>query len=174
MNINLPKSNNQKGFTLIELLVVVVVISALSGIVVSMINSGGFRDKAKDAQRVAHLKQVQTALELYFSDYRQYPNSGSGAWIQITGSDNLSNALGTGYLNKIPIDPEQAGTDNSPCANVENHRYNYMSDGSYYLLTAIMAVESSKDESPCADLNAWGSNCSGGSTATHCYGVENP
>ena len=89
MKLKLPKFKNESGFTLIELLVVVVVISALSGIVVSMINSGGFRDKARDAERVANLKQIQTALELHFSDFRAYPNSGSGAWLRVTGDDNM-------------------------------------------------------------------------------------
>lgn len=170
----LPNPKNQKGFTLIELLVVVVVISALSGIVISMINSGGFRDKARDAQRIADLKRVQTSLELYFSDFRQYPNSGSGAWILLTGSDNLSAALVSSYIDKMPTDPEQGGSDNSPCNNPDNRRYNYISDGNYYMLTAIMAVVSSKDDSPCSALNAWGSSCSAGSTQDFCYGTENP
>lgn len=173
--MHLPKLKEQSGFTLIELLVVVIVISALSGIVVSMINSGGFRDKAKDAQRIADLKQVQTALELYFSDFRQYPDSGSGAWIRVTGSDNMSSALVPTYINTMPIDPESTGTDSDPCNNPENPRYNYRSDGNYYVLTSVMAVDTSNDDSPCDWLNSWGSSCSGGyPTQDFCYGVENP
>lgn len=167
MKFNLPKSNNQKGFTLIELLVVVAVIGALSGIVVSMISTGGFRDKANDAQRISHLKQIQTALELYFSDFRAYPNTG---WIQINGSDSLSGVLAPIYINEVPVDSELAGSNSSPCSNPENPRYNYISDGSYYWLTAMMAVESSKDDSPCSDL--WSSTCS--AAFPFCYGVKNP
>ena len=163
---------NERGFTLIELLVVVAVIAALSGVVVSIINSGGFQDKARDAQRIGDLKQTQTALELYFSDFRQYPVSG---WIRITGSDALSSALSPTYINEVPIDPENTGTGSNPCSSPTLFRYNYRSDGTYYLLTAIMAVATSNDESACNTLNNWGSSCPAGfATQDVCYGVENP
>ena len=88
----MPKTRlNQRGFTLIELLVVVLVISALSGIVISLINSGGFRQKAEDTQRVSDLKQIQTALELYFSDNRLYPIT--SGWVEVTGVDAVSTTL---------------------------------------------------------------------------------
>jgi len=180
--INLSKEKTQQGFTLIELLVVVIVISALSGVVVSMINSGGFRDKAKDAQRVADLKQIQTALELHFSDTRSYPTTGSASWIQIDGSDYLStgvSALSPTYINKVPIDPDLTGSNDTPCFNEEEKRYNYGTNatGSGYLLTSIMAVTSSNDGNECTILNGWGATCSGGETtiaADLCYGTENP
>lgn len=170
-------SANERGFTLIELLVVVMVISALSGVVISIINSGGFRDKARDAQRISDLKQVQTALELYFSDFRQYPNSGGASWLRLTGSDALSAALSPTYINKVPSDPQDTGGSgtNDPCGTPTSLRYNYRSDGNYYLLTAIMAVATSNDESECTVLNSWGSSCpSGFATQDVCYGVENP
>jgi len=170
----LPK--NQRGFTLIELLVVVVVISALSGVVISIINSGGFRDKARDAQRIADLKQTQTALELYFSDFRAYPLSTSGGgWILLTGSDAVSGALSPIYINEVPIDPQSSGTNAGPCSSPTIFRYNYRSDGTYYILTAIMAVATSNDHNLCEDLNNWNSSCGGGfATQDVCYGVENP
>ncbi len=169
----LPK--NQHGFTLIELLVVVVVISALSGVVISIINSGGFRDKARDAQRIADLKQTQTALELYFSDFRAYPDSG-GAWIHIDGtSDAATAALAPIYINEVPADAEDTGGSSDPCGSPEERRYNYRSDGTYYTLTAIMAVATSNDQNMCEDLNNWNSGCGGGfATQDVCYGVENP
>lgn len=171
----LPKLKTQQGFTLIELLVVVIVISALSGIVISMINSGGFRDKARDSQRIAELKQIQTALELYFSDFREYPDSdGNGGFANVNGSNDLSTALQTSYMNKVPTDPEALGSNTGPCQNPENFRYNYISDGTYYILTATMAVTSSNDDSACDSLNSW--NSCGGSFENQdvCYGVENP
>lgn len=163
----------EKGFTLIELLVVVLVISALSGVVISMINSGGFRDKAKDAQRIADLKQIQTALELYFADNRAYP---VGGWLRVTGSDAVSNILSPTYINVVPSDPD-GGTGDNPCTVLENRRYNYLSaDGSSYMLTSIMAIASSNDDAQCSDLNGWGSNCGGAvfATSDYCYGTENP
>ncbi len=175
MKKHLPKLN-KNGFTLIELLVVVMVIAALSGIVVSLVNSGGFRDKAKDAQRLADLKQIQTALELYFADYRAYPDSG---WVQINGNDAASSALSPNYINKIPVDPDNTGNDSNPCGNPDNNRYNYtaVSNRAGYVLTAMMDLPDSNDGNECNALNNWSTYnlCSiAGDVADKCYGTENP
>ena len=165
---------SERGFTLIELLVVVMVIGALSGIVISLVNSGGFRQKAEDTQRVADLKQIQTALELYFSDNRAYP--AISGWLEITGSDLLSGALSPIYINKMPSDPKGSTGLAVPCGTPESPRYNYVSNatGASYILTATMALENSVTGNACADLNNWGvtGDCSG--DLTRCYGVENP
>ncbi|MEK7179015.1 MAG: type II secretion system protein [Patescibacteria group bacterium] len=64
------KRNTQKGggggFTLIELLVVIAIIGILSAVVLASLNSA--RQKSRDAKRVADVKQLQLALELYFDD----------------------------------------------------------------------------------------------------------
>ena len=70
--------HNQKqtrGFTLIELLVVIAIIGILSSVVLVSLNTA--RAKARDATRKTDLKQLQTALELYFNDNRAYPIVGS-------------------------------------------------------------------------------------------------
>ena len=61
---------NKKGFTLIELLVVIAIIGLLSTLAVVALGSA--RLKARDAKRVSDLKQIQTALELYYMHTRQY------------------------------------------------------------------------------------------------------
>src|SRR5574344_1981640 len=65
------KKINKKAFTLIELLVVIAIIGILSTLaVVSLQNA---RKSARDAKRIADVKQMQTALELYFNDWQSYP-----------------------------------------------------------------------------------------------------
>ena len=53
-----------RGFTLIELLVVIAIIGILSSVVLASLNSA--RKKGRDARRIADLKQLQLALELYY------------------------------------------------------------------------------------------------------------
>ncbi len=62
---------NKKGFTLIELLVVIAIIGLLSTLAVVALTSA--RTKARDSKRVADMKQVQTAMELYYSANNTYP-----------------------------------------------------------------------------------------------------
>lgn len=61
-----------KGFTLIELLVVISIVSLLSSVVMSSLN--GARIKARDAQRIMALKEIEHAILLYAADHNgQYP-----------------------------------------------------------------------------------------------------
>src|SRR3989344_2432781 len=85
------RTSESRGFTLIELLVVIAIIGLLSSVVLASLN--GARVKARDARRVADLKQLQVALELYYDSQPlpQYPQSLA--------------ALGTTYIAAQPTDP---------------------------------------------------------------------
>lgn len=88
----------QRGFTLIELLVVIAIIGILSSVVLASLNSA--RVKARDARRVADLKQIQIALELWYDTNGQYPD-------EIADLKDAAQAGST--LASEPKDP-QAGT----------------------------------------------------------------
>ncbi len=60
-----------KGFTLIELLVVIFIIGVLASLILS--NILGARQRAEDTKRKNDLKQMQTALRLYYNDHQNYP-----------------------------------------------------------------------------------------------------
>jgi len=69
----LNKSQSKKAFTLVELLVVIAIIGILATLSVIALNTA--RAKARDAKRVADVKQVTTALEMFFNDNGRYPDN---------------------------------------------------------------------------------------------------
>jgi len=155
------------GFTLVELLIAVSLIAVLSGIILGVLDIPGTRKKTRDSQRIADLRKVQVALELYFSDVSRYPNpspvcTGDG-WCSIS---NLG-VLVSDYIDVIPSDPS---------TNTYSYRTN--AAGSIYALAAIMEVTSSNDTDMCSGLSSWSTLTSDGSTPAGygedlCYGVEN-
>ena len=114
-------SNNNKGFTLIELLVVIAIIGLLASIVLVNVNKA--RSKARDAKRIVEIKQIQTALDLYYSEHGSYPISGNcGATSPNTGWCNSVQSLSNGhwvrngsinlgeFLSHDPLDPKQGSS----------------------------------------------------------------
>lgn len=70
------KSGNKQGFSLIELLVVITIITALLGVAIP--NFLGARQRARDAKKKAELRELKSALRLYYNDYQKYPADFSG------------------------------------------------------------------------------------------------
>src|SRR3989344_3811515 len=106
---------NKKGFTLIELLVVIAIIGLLSTLAVVALGSA--RLKARDAKRVSDLKQIQTALELYYTDENAYPAvpdpavlGGAGAVCLDRTGFRANGCTAPIYMGLIPKDP--TGTKN--------------------------------------------------------------
>jgi len=118
------QKNNFRGFTLIELLVVISVIGLLASVVLVALNSA--RLKARDAKRKADLKQLNTALNLYYQDNNAYPNC--VGWVYSTDPTwNTTSCLYTAlkpYLSKLPLDP--TNNSNSPWVTGD-YSYAYIS-----------------------------------------------
>lgn len=116
---------NQKGFTLIELLVVIAIIGLLSTLAVVSLNNA--REKSRDSKRVSDVKQLQTALEMYYTECGGYPTGVDGtsrlspASEYSDGTDSCSVAFGE-YMSEIPEPPTPP--DGSCVAN--NNTYYYI------------------------------------------------
>jgi len=88
--------SNKSAFTLIELLVVIAIIGLLASL--SVISLSSARSKARDVKRAADVKQVSTALEMFFNDAGRYP----------TSTDFVDGTLvfnGTTYMSVVPLAP---------------------------------------------------------------------
>ena len=81
---------NKSGFTLIELLVVIAIIGLLSTLSILALNQA--RARARDAKRVSDIRQIQTALEMYYDAASKYPsNVVAGGKIEYKGNIYLGN-----------------------------------------------------------------------------------
>jgi prepilin-type N-terminal cleavage/methylation domain-containing protein len=133
-----------KGFTLIELLVVIAIIGILATIVLVSLNSA--RSKARDTQRIADVRQLQTALEMYFDSNGSYPAA-------------LSDMVTGGQMPAVPLDPStriaygygRCGTNNTDytvAADLENTHSVLATDIDTATCTITVGAPTS-----CADTN---------------------
>ena len=151
-------TKRNKGFTLIELLVVIAIIGILSSVVLASLNSA--RKKARDARRVADIKQLQLAEELYFDANRAY----SATLADLTTP--------TSYIASIPKDPLTA-----------DYTYEKCSDTLYHVGAALEedtnpALQSDLDTAPTGCSGTWSvdtavcSGTAGTNQGSYCYDVS--
>ena len=117
--------NNRKGFTLVELLVVIAIIGLLATIAFLSLNRA--RSKARDAKRVSDVRQIQSALELFYNDQvtPAYPKT-------IDPVPLTSTELPAAYLANLPENPtpdDDPATGDAVCTaeNYAGEVYTYQS-----------------------------------------------
>jgi general secretion pathway protein G len=126
--------NNKKGFTLIELLVVIAIIGLLSTLAVVALGSA--REKSRDARRLSDVKQIQTALELFYTDNNVYPSStavnlGSAGAACLNASGFSPAGCADAYMGLVPEDPGNTGV----------YTYNAVNGGASYTITTELEGE---------------------------------
>ena len=138
----------KKAFTLIELLVVISIIAILATLLIANYNAA--RGRARDAQRKSDLRNIQTALRLYYNDYASYPVSTSTK--KIKGCVNGTTTCTWGqafsvtatnpdqiYMNILPADPQSDRT----------YVYDQTGPDAYTLSACLENVSDDKCGNPC-------------------------
>lgn len=120
----------KRGFTLIELLVVIAIIGMLSSVVLASLNSA--RTKSRDVRRLTDVRQLQTALEMYYNDHNAYPISSwthsSAGW-----TSAFTTALAP-YMPTIPTDPINDGIPYSGLHGYSYYANGYGGPGQWYMI----------------------------------------
>lgn len=147
---NKTKFKNEKGFSLIEVLFVIGIISLLSSVILTNMNDA--RKMGRDGKRLIDMKEIQKALEFYYDENGEYPDSdgdGCGGWD--VGNRNLSFMSG-GLGQAMPNPPEDSvGADD--CSGYRYYKYSAgfsgcdISKGDFYVL-GVTDMESSNNPHP--------------------------
>ena len=167
------------GFTLIELLIVITIVGVLATVL--LVNFIGVRQRARDAQRKADLRQIQAAVELYKADQGVYPSTASMYKDSDGVTSNCPNSLAslTGgtppaitYMQKFPCDPLPLNTAPVPY-NLGNYYYSYSNSTKTYYLVAC--IENLNDKDPNMNPGAWVAICGSASISNRKgYNLTNP
>jgi prepilin-type N-terminal cleavage/methylation domain-containing protein len=134
-----------RGFSLIEILIVITLIGLLAAIVVVNMNESSA--ESRDVERQADLRNLQSAIEAYKSQYGRYPyqatSTSGGGWSGQLGTiyapDNGSSqyivGLAPEFIPVLPADAKLNGTNSG-------YVYRTNANGTIYKVMAMRTVES--------------------------------
>ncbi len=164
------KRSHNSGFTLIELLVVISIIGLLSSI--ALVGMGKARLKARDAKRLADMRQLQIGLDMYYEqNNNNYPNPDAnqggmcGGWNTSSYDPFITALKNSGVMSKVPVDPVNSGATGCGIYAYRYYRYGPNSPScdpckgkSFYVLgiNSFETVGGSHPSSPgwkCVDSN---------------------
>jgi prepilin-type N-terminal cleavage/methylation domain-containing protein len=92
----------KKGFTILELLIVVAIIGILTAATLVLLSDT--RARGRDAKRLSDMREIEKALNLYYSSNQNFPTSVSTT--TLSGEDAVSTTLeNAGHISHLPPDP---------------------------------------------------------------------
>jgi len=114
---------------LIELLIVIGIIGVLAAVV--LVSLSGARSSARDTKRVSDIRQIISALQLYYSDNGGYPLPATPT---TTGPDASSGD--PDWSTYLPSWPNAPATQDGSCTALENpYTYTQVASGADFTLS---------------------------------------
>jgi len=132
----------KRGFTLIELLVVISIIGVLASTVLATLSS--VRAKSRDSTRISDMRQMQTMLELYYSEHGVYP--GTTSWVRDCGGEaSWSNLFDSAFAEYVPEAPNDPLFPNNPWPYCDYYKLGdyHQCTGTGHAYTILFLSESS-------------------------------
>lgn len=128
----------KNAFTLLELLVVISVLGVLVAVILP--NLVGVRARARDSALKNDMRQLKTALRMYYNDYQSYPpDDGSGNIVACgdAGSSVCPNSDGSFSIGDVLYMKEMPTS--------EEYNYDAISQGEDFLLSTVLENASDSD-----------------------------
>ena len=154
---------NKKGFTLIELLVVIAIIGLLATIAVVAL--GTARKSSRDSKRIGDVKQIQTALELYYNAENSYVGCAADSQVNLMDACVGGVAFEANYMTGINNvkDPSSPAMDctaaNCDATSTDTCEYEYLdndADTSSYNIYFYLESDSGSLLEGCQSANPSG------------------
>ena len=162
------KINIRKGFTLVEVLIVLVIISIMAGLVITVVDPGKQRDRARDANIIATTTKIVAAAQAYYSATGSYPScfvlTGGGNSANPTELQNVTAgsatctaaapASGTFLMNSVVMPNLCDATGYSATAGTSGCKFRYGSSGTAACLGVKLNLENNIDNDTSTG-NSW-------------------
>jgi prepilin-type N-terminal cleavage/methylation domain-containing protein len=137
---------NGAGFSLLELLFVIAIIGILAAVVYGALGSS--RAKARDAQRLEDLKNIQLSLEAYFQDKGSFPTQNGVIGLGGSKSPGSINSVLSEYMAEVPTDP-LSDTDSSTYYYYYKKNKQCTGPGDLNVVIYANEMEESQNAKPC-------------------------
>jgi len=144
------KKSNTSAFTLLELLVAMAIMAILT--VIGLRSFGSVQQKSRDSRRKQDIQSISKALEIYYNDFKHYPDSSEGrisgcgvdASQPCTWGEPWQNSTDqTLYMTKLPADP-----------SLNQYFYSSVDEGQGFRLFAYLENSEDADVVKDAEENA--------------------